>query len=63
VAAAEALERATCALRDGCGEDVVAVELREAIHAFWRAEGILLRHDAVTEAALDIIFSQFCVGK
>ncbi|MEI6231745.1 MAG: GTPase [Planctomycetota bacterium] len=63
LSAADALERASGALRDGCGEDVVAVELREAIHAFWRAEGILMRHDAVTEAALDIIFSQFCVGK
>ena len=62
-AAAEALSRASEALRDGCGEDVVAVELREAIHAFWRAEGILMRHDAVTEAALDTIFSQFCIGK
>lgn len=62
-AAADALTRASEALRDGCGEDVVAVELREAIHAFWRAEGILMRHDAVTEAALDVIFSQFCIGK
>ena len=61
--AAEALERAAEALRDGCGEDVVAVELREAIHAFWQAEGVIMRHDAVTEAALDIIFSQFCIGK
>ena len=63
LSAAEALKRASEALRDGCGEDVVAVELREAIHAFWRAEGILMRHDAVTEAAYDIIFSQFCIGK
>jgi tRNA modification GTPase len=61
--AALAIERAAEGLAAGHGEDVVAVELREAIHAFWQAEGVLLRHDAVTEAALDRIFSQFCIGK
>jgi len=61
--AADALDRAAEALRARSGEDVVAVELREAIHAFWRAEGILMRHDAVTEAALDKIFAEFCIGK
>src|SRR5439155_9239756 len=55
--AADALERASEALAVRAGEDVIAVELREAIHALWRAEGILLRHDAVTEAALDKIFA------
>lgn len=62
-AAAEALERATEALNAHHGEDAVALELREALHACWQAEGIFRRHDAVTEAALDRIFAQFCVGK
>jgi tRNA modification GTPase len=61
--AAEALARAEEALMARHGEDVVAVELREAVHAFWQAEGVLIRHDAVTEAALDRIFSSFCIGK
>jgi len=61
--AAAALERAIDGLRAGHGEDVVAVELREAIHAYWQAEGVLLRHDALTETALDKIFAQFCIGK
>ncbi len=61
--AVEALKRAEEGLAAGHGEDVVAVELREAVHAFWQAEGVLLRHDAVTEAALDKIFSRFCIGK
>ena len=58
-----ALERAYTALESGHGEDVVAVELREALHAFWQAEGVLVRHDEVTEAMLDRIFSEFCIGK
>lgn len=58
-----ALDRATIALESEHGEDVVAVELREALHAFWQAEGVLVRHDAVTEAMLDRIFSAFCIGK
>ena len=62
-AAAEALSRASSGLAMGHGEDVVAVELREALHAFWQAEGVLMKHDAVTEATLDRIFSRFCIGK
>ncbi|MCY3023936.1 MAG: 50S ribosome-binding GTPase [Planctomycetota bacterium] len=61
--AAAALTRAHAGLSAGHGEDVVAVELREALHAFWQAEGVLMRHDAITEAALDRIFSRFCLGK
>lgn len=61
--AAAALARVVDALRLNHGEDVVAVELREALHAFWQAEGVLIRHDAVTESALDRIFSSFCIGK
>jgi tRNA modification GTPase len=60
---AAALDRAFTALESEHGEDVVAVELREALHAFWQAEGVLVRHDAVTEAMLDRIFSSFCIGK
>ena len=59
----EALERAADALRLQHGEDVIAVELREALHACWQAEGILIRHDAITEGVLDRIFAEFCIGK
>ena len=62
-AAAEALARAQTALHDGLGEDAVAVELREAVHALSDAQGVLLCHDALTELLLDRIFSRFCVGK
>jgi tRNA modification GTPase len=62
-AAHAALLRAAEGLQAGHGEDIVAVELREAVHAFWQAEGILLRHDAVTESMLDRIFEKFCIGK
>jgi tRNA modification GTPase len=61
--AAIALARAREGLAAGHGEDAVAVELREALHAFWEAEGVLMKHDAVTEATLDRIFSRFCIGK
>jgi len=61
--AAEALARASAGLALGHGEDVVAVELREALHAFWEADGVLMKHDAITEATLDKIFSRFCIGK
>jgi len=61
--AADALSRASAGLAMGHGEDVVAVELREALHAFWQAEGVLMKHDAVTEGTLDRIFSRFCIGK
>jgi len=58
-----ALERAQQALRQGLGEDAIAVELREASHALSDAQGVLLRHDGLTEALLDRIFSRFCIGK
>ena len=61
--AAAALDRAHAALAAGDGEDVVAVELREALHAFWQTEGVLIRHDAITESMLDRIFATFCIGK
>ncbi|MFH0938473.1 MAG: GTPase [Planctomycetota bacterium] len=61
--AAAAIMRACGGLQAGHGEDVVAVELREAVHAFRQAEGVWLRHDAVTEMMLDRIFSKFCIGK
>ncbi|MBE7464143.1 MAG: 50S ribosome-binding GTPase [Planctomycetes bacterium] len=62
-AAAEALERAAEALAAGLGEDAAAVELREAVHALVEADGVFLRHDALTESLLDRIFTQFCIGK
>ena len=58
-----ALDRACAGLAAGDGEDIVAVELREALHAFWQTEGRLIRHDAITESMLDRIFSKFCIGK
>jgi tRNA modification GTPase len=61
--AAAALERAHAGLIRQDGEDVVAVELREALHAFWQTEGVLVRHDAITESMLDRIFATFCIGK
>ncbi len=59
----QALERARNAAEDGLGEDVVALELREALHVLAQVEGILLRHDELTEGLLDRIFSNFCIGK
>ncbi len=61
--AAAALERAHSGLAAGHGEDIVAVELREALHAFWQTEGVRVRHDAITESMLDRIFATFCIGK
>ncbi len=62
-AALAALSRAQHASMRGLGEDAMAVELREASHALSDAQGILLRHDQLTEALLDRIFSRFCIGK
>lgn len=61
--AREALVRANEALRLGLGEDAIAVELREAVHALSDAQGVFLRHDALTESLLDRIFIRFCIGK
>jgi tRNA modification GTPase len=61
--ALEALRRAQDALHRGLGEDAIAVELREASHALSDAQGVLLRHDELTESILDRIFSRFCIGK
>lgn len=62
-AAAEALARAAAAVEGELGEDAAVVELREAVHALSEAGGVLLRHDALTEALLDRIFHDFCIGK
>jgi tRNA modification GTPase len=62
-AAAAALDRAETAFRSNLGEDALAVELREAVHALADAHGLLLRHDTLTETLLDRIFSRFCIGK
>lgn len=61
--ALEALRRAQDASRRRLGEDAIAVELREASHALSDAQGVLLRHDELTESLLDRIFSRFCIGK
>jgi len=61
--AQSALRQALDGLQQGLGEDALAVELREALHALAAGERTLLKHDAVTEALLDQIFSTFCIGK
>ncbi|MCZ7645706.1 MAG: 50S ribosome-binding GTPase [Planctomycetota bacterium] len=61
--AAEALDRGVEALEAGLGEDAATVELREAVHELSACEGVLLRHDALTESLLDRIFADFCIGK
>jgi tRNA modification GTPase len=58
-----ALQRAQDASQCRLGEDAIAVELREASHALSDAQGVLLRHDELTESLLDRIFSRFCIGK
>ncbi|MBI3830241.1 MAG: 50S ribosome-binding GTPase [Planctomycetes bacterium] len=63
VRCAEALQRAGETLAAGLGEDAAIVELREAAHALAQSEGVLLGHDALTEALLERIFAHFCIGK
>jgi tRNA modification GTPase len=55
---AEALDRATAALESGVTPDIVAEELRAALHAAGELQGVDL-----SESILEQIFSRFCVGK
>lgn len=57
-AAAASLDRAVAALRDRCGEEVVAFELRTAVDEVGRVAG-----SVYTDDLLDRIFSRFCIGK
>ena len=47
----------------GYATDVVALELREALQAFWQVEGLSVPHGALAEGVLERIFSRFCIGK
>lgn len=55
---ADALERALAASEAGATPDIVAEELRSALHAAGELQGI-----DVSESILTQIFSRFCVGK
>lgn len=56
--AAAALERARTAFQQRASLEIVAVDLREAMHAIGEVTG-----RTVTEDVLDRIFSKFCIGK
>jgi tRNA modification GTPase len=53
-----ALVRATEVLADGGGDELVAVELRDALHELGRVVGAVY-----TDDLLDRIFGTFCIGK
>ncbi len=55
---AESIGRAIDGLGSGLGLDLVALELREALHAVGDVVG-----EATTDDLLDTIFSRFCLGK
>jgi len=57
-AAIDALERAKSAAIDGCGDELIAVELRDALDHLGRIAGRVS-----TDDILDRIFSRFCIGK
>ncbi|MDA8088410.1 MAG: tRNA uridine-5-carboxymethylaminomethyl(34) synthesis GTPase MnmE [Nitrospiraceae bacterium] len=56
--AAGALERALEAMRGGMPEEIVSIELRDALHELGAITG-----EAGTEDILARIFSEFCIGK
>jgi tRNA modification GTPase len=56
--AAEALERAADAVRGGRGDEIVALEVRQAIDDLGDVVGAI-----VTEDLLDRVFGRFCIGK
>lgn len=58
MSAAQKLEQAAAALRDGEQLDLIAVDLREALWLLGRITG-----ESVDDRLLDEIFSSFCVGK
>ncbi len=57
-AGADSLSRAIAALRDGLPADLVAQDVREALHHLGLVTGAV-----TTDALLSHIFSSFCVGK
>jgi tRNA modification GTPase len=56
--AAASLERARAAVSDGLGEELIATEVRVALHELGKVAGAIY-----TEDVLDRIFSRFCIGK
>jgi tRNA modification GTPase len=56
--AAEALDNAQMTLADHLPLDLVAEDLRDALHALG-----LITGETVTEDLLSSIFSEFCIGK
>jgi tRNA modification GTPase len=56
--AARSLESAAEALRMGLGDELVAVDLRQALDDLGRVVGVV-----VTDDLLDRIFRRFCIGK
>jgi tRNA modification GTPase len=58
VAACAALEEARATLAAGLPEDLVSVQLREAVYHLG-----LITGESVTEDLLSAIFSRFCIGK
>jgi tRNA modification GTPase len=57
-AGAEALARATQLVEDSGGEELIAAELRGALHELGLVAG-----DVHTDDILDRVFSRFCIGK
>jgi len=56
--AVSSLERAICAAEQGRGEELLAIELREALEHLGHILGAVF-----TDDILDRIFSKFCIGK
>jgi tRNA modification GTPase len=54
----EALARAAAAAESGAGDEILAIELREALEHLGRVLGTVY-----TDDVLDRIFSRFCIGK
>jgi tRNA modification GTPase len=58
VQAGQALEAASATVQEGGGDELVAVELHQALDELGRVVGAV-----VTDDILDRIFSRFCIGK
>jgi tRNA modification GTPase len=56
--AADALDRAAAAVRTGTADEVVALEVREAVDSLAEVVG-----EVVGEEVLDALFARFCIGK
>lgn len=52
------ISEAVCALGENLGEEFIALDLREALHALGEVSG-----EVTSEDILDQIFSHFCIGK